>query len=402
MLPQPEIAPILNIYKDEVTTELHNILNYWMQYTPDYENGGYYGKIDHQNTVHIYAPKGCVMHARILWSFSAAYNYEAKGSYLLHAKRAFNYILNHFIDPLCGGVYWTVAYNGEPLDTKKQVYANAFVIYAMAEYYRASANNVAKETAIELYRLLIAKSYDSELTGYFEAFTREWKPIGDLRLSVKDANEKKTMNTHLHVLEAYANLYRIWPDRELKVQITNLLYNFLDHIINLKTGHLGLFFNELWDLKSDTISYGHDIEAAWLLLEAAEVIEDKVLASQLKLVGIKMADAALEGMDEDFGLWYEYEPSQKHLIRQKHWWVQSEAMVGFFNAWQITGDTRYADISVNNWNFVKEHILDKKSGEWVWGIYADNALMPGQDKVGIWKCPYHNSRACIEIIKRIS
>jgi mannobiose 2-epimerase len=401
MLQQSQTALKLQLYKSELTAELHNILTYWLKHTPDYENGGFYGKIDHQNKVYPYAPKGSVLHARILWAFSAAYNLEANADYLQQADRAFHYISTYFVDKLCGGVYWTVTYEGEPLDTKKQVYANAFVIYALAEYYTATGNGQAKELAVSLYHLLVKKSYDTNLTGYLEAFTREWKPIGDLRLSAKDANEKKTMNTHLHVLEAYANLYRIWPDAELKQQIVTLLENFLSHIVDNETGHLILFFDEEWNRRSTTVSYGHDIEAAWLLLEAAEVINDNSLIERLKVLAVKMADAALEGLDKDNGLWYEYEPDNQHLIREKHWWVQSEAMVGFFNAGHITGKDEYINASVNNWDFVKEHILDKDGGEWVWGIDADGNLMPNEDKVGIWKCPYHNSRACIELIKRI-
>lgn len=401
MLAQNQTESTLRLYQSELTAELHNILAYWIKYTPDYENGGFYCKIDHQNNVAPHAPKGSVLNARILWAFSAAYNLQANAEYLQQADRAFQYITKYFIDEVNGGVYWTVTYTGEPLDAKKQVYANAFVIYALSEYHIASGKPEAKEMAIGLYKLLVEKSYDKVLTGYLEAFNRDWQPINDLRLSAKDANEKKTMNTHLHVLEAYANLYRIWPENELRQQIITLLYNFLDYMINLQNGHLVLFFDEKWNRRSDTISYGHDIEAAWLLLEAAEVINDRVLISQLKLIAVKMADATLEGLDEDFGLWYEYEPDNQHLIQEKHWWVQSEAMVGFFNAFQITGDDRYISLSVNNWNFVKAHILDKKDGEWVWGVDANGSLMSREDKVGVWKCPYHNSRACIEIIKRI-
>jgi mannobiose 2-epimerase len=401
MLLQKQTENML-VYQSELTAELHDILAYWMKYSPDDENGGFHGRIDHQNNVYPHAPKGSVLNARILWAFSAAYNLKANAEYLQQADRAFQYIKSHFIDKASGGVYWTVTYTGEPLDTKKQVYANAFVIYALSEYFIASGVPEAKELAVSLYQLLVDKSYDEALTGYLEAFTCNWSPINDLRLSAKDANEKKTMNTHLHVLEAYANLFRIWPQDELKQQIVTLLNNFLNHIIDPGTGHLVLFFDEQWYRKSNTVSYGHDIEAAWLLLEAAEVIEDDALITQLERIAVKMTEAAIEGLDDDDdGLWYEYEPDKQHLVREKHWWVQSEAMVGFFNAYQITGDEHYANLSVRNWNFVKAHILDKQGGEWVWGINAYGTVMRGEDKVGVWKCPYHNSRACIEIIKRI-
>lgn len=388
-------------YKTELTAELSNIIAYWQKHAPDEINGGFFGKIDNDNNVTANAPKGSVLNARILWSFSAAYNLKPDAESLQMAHRAYNYISRYFIDAEFGGVYWSVDYEGNKLDTKKQVYASAFTIYALSEYYKASGLAVAKEQAIALYHLLVAKSYDKHQTGYLEAFTRDWQPIGDLRLSAKDANEKKTMNTHLHVLEAYTNLYRIWPDKGLRKQIKTLIGNFFDHFFDVKTHHLVLFFDEDWNRKSDTVSYGHDIEATWLLLEAAEVINDILLEEDVEEMCPLIADVVLKGLDNDGGLWYEYEPAKHHLIKEKHWWVQAEAMVGFFNAWQISRDQKYLDLSVKNWAFVKAKILDQQNGEWFWGIKEDGSIMPGEDKVGLWKCPYHNCRACIEIIKRI-
>ncbi|RYY34205.1 MAG: N-acyl-D-glucosamine 2-epimerase [Sphingobacteriaceae bacterium] len=398
---QTDVSAQLKQYKIEASAELHNILGYWAKYAPDTVNGGFIGRIDHDNQIYANAPKGSVMHARILWAFSAAYNLESNNAYLKQADSAFQYISSYFIDEENGGVYWSVNHRGLPLDTKKQVYANAFVIYALAEYYRASGKQQALDMAISLYNLLIEKSYDHERTGYLEAFTKQWQPIDDLRLSAKDANEKKTMNTHLHVVEAYANLYSVWPDERLKQQIVTLLDNFSDHIIDAETGHLVLFFDENWNRKSDTVSYGHDIEAAWLLLACAHIIKSPQLIEKFNNIAIKITKAAIEGLDTDNGLWYEYEPAEHHLVKQKHWWVQAEAMVGFFNAWEVSGDEDYLNLSIKNWEFIKQHILDKEKGEWVWGINADGSLMPNEDKVGIWKCPYHNGRACIEIIKRI-
>jgi len=392
----------LESYKTELSHELSRILDYWIKYTIDKENGGFVGRIDSKENIIADSPKGSVLNARILWSFSAAYNLNKNGDYLKYADRAYQYIINHFIDKEYGGVYWTVDYKGNPLDTKKQVYAIAFTIYALSEYYIASANNEAKTLAILLYNTLLKYSYDTTKTGYFEAFTRDWQPISDLRLSAKDANEKKTMNTHLHVLEAYTTLYLIWPDDGLREQIATLINNFTDHIINTENHHLVLFFDENWNRKSATISYGHDIEATWLLQEAAMVINDQPLIDKIKQLNIGITEATLEGLDTDGGLWYEYEPANHHLVKEKHWWPQAEAMVGFYNTWQITGDDKYLRLSKNNWEFVKKHILDTKNGEWVWGINDKGELMPGEDKVGLWKCPYHNSRACIEIITRIS
>jgi len=398
-----QVRPIeyqLKKLKDELNDELTHILNYWIKNTPDNEYGGFLGRIDAEDKVVQGSPKGSVLNARILWSFSAAYNLNKNPEYLQYAERAYQFLTTYFIDKEYGGVYWTVDYKGNPLDTKKQVYASAFTIYGLSEYYRASGHEDAKTAAINLYNLLVEHSYDTARTGYLEAFTREWEPINDLRLSAKDANEKKTMNTHLHVLEGYANLYSIWPDEGLKSQIMTLLHDFLDHFINPESWHLNLFFDEDWRGRSALVSYGHDIEAAWLLLKAAEIIKHKPLIERLKDISIKIAKATLSGLDTDGGLWYEYEPADKFLVKEKHWWVQAEAIVGLYNAWQITGDEKFIEQAEKTWEFVKNKIIDQKKGEWVWGIDKNGNVLPDEDKAGMWKCPYHNSRACIEIVKR--
>lgn len=392
---------MLNIatYKTQLSAELKNILNYWMQHTIDNEFGGFYGKIDNNNNIDNKAPKGSVLNARILWTFSAAYNYTKRYEYLAVATKAFDYFIKHFVDHKNGGIYWTVDYKGDPLDTKKQIYALAFAIYGASEYYQATSLPKAKELALQLYETIEKYSYDKVKSGYYEAFTKEWQTIDDLRLSDKDANEKKTMNTHLHVLEAYTNLYCIQPSIAIKQSMIQLLKNFSDHIIHKQTNHLNLFFSENWIAKGNIVSYGHDIEAAWLLLEAAEAIDDENLICEMKSIAMKMADVTIEGLDKDGGLWYEIE--NNHLVKEKHWWPQAEAMVGFYNAWQLSNNKNYLQRSWNSWQFIKAHILDSEHGEWFWGVKEDYSIMPGEDKAGLWKCPYHNSRACLEILKRI-
>ena len=207
------------------------------------------------------------------------------------------------------------------------------------------------------------------------------------------------MNTHLHVLEAYTNLYSIWADPSLKIHIQDLLRVFYDKIIDPVTHHLRLFFDEKWNPTSRLVSYGHDIEASWLLPEAAEVTGDVALIEKSGIVAIQMANAAKEGIDTDGGLWYEYEPGTQQLTAEKHWWPQAEAVVGFVNAWQLSQDPRYLEDAVNSWQYIEKNLLDKAKGEWYWGI-RDNKVME-EDKVGIWKCPYHNSRACLEVMKRL-
>lgn len=392
----------LERYKKELENELKDILAWWMKLAPDKVNDGFYGKIDHHNKIYAEAPKGSVLNSRILWAFSAAYNLTGDQNYLIVAERAFNYLIEHFIDKEFGGVYWTVDFEGRLLDTKKQVYALSFAIYGLTEFYRSSKNEEAKQKAIELYETIVKYSSDVKDGGYIEALTRDWKDVQDLRLSEKDANERKSMNTHLHLLEAFTNLYLIWKDRSLKKRIIELIRIFADYIIDPETGHLVLFFDNEWNPRSDIISYGHDIEAAWLIQEAAEVLGDEDLFICVKKRSINLAEAASKGLDGDGGLWYESNGSEHHLIKQKHSWPQAEAMVGFFNAWQLTGEKKFFERSLRSWRFVQDHIRDKDLGEWYWGVLEDHSPMIGEDKAGIWKCPYHNSRACIEIIRRIT
>ena len=390
----------LNTYKSELEAELQNILHYWIQHTVDKEHGGFYGKIDFENKVHPQAPKGAVQQARILWAFAAAYRHLGREEYLGIADRAYQYLVNHFVDKTWGGVYWTVDYKGQPLDTKKQIYALAFALYALSEYYQCRKNEVVLQQSIELYQTIVQKSYDAQHGGYIEALTKNWQPLADLRLSDKDANERKTMNTHLHVLEAFAALYRIWKDENLKGHLKDLIHLFGNRIIDKKTHHLHLFFDDEWNPRSNITSYGHDIEAAWLLQEAAEVIDDSELLQAVKEQSIQVAKAAARGLDVDGGLWYEWDGNTLHLVKEKHWWPQSEAMVGFFNTYQNTNDESFLKHSFNSWQFVKKHILDSVGGEWHWGVKEDYTKIE-EDKAGLWKCPYHNSRACIEIINRI-
>jgi mannobiose 2-epimerase len=380
--------------------ELNSILDYWSKNTVDEKYGGFYAQINNLNEVNELAPKGVVLNTRILWTFSAAFRRFGRQEHELIAKRAFEYIQQHFVDEINGGLYWSVDYAGNGLDTKKQVYAQAFAIYAYAEYYLATGAEGAKVAAVGLFNLLEKYAHDDEYGGYTEAFAANWLSIQDLRLSEKDANEPKSMNTHLHVLEAYTNLYRVLPNENLYKKIETLLAIFRDHIIDGKTGHLHLFFSMNWQVQSSIVSYGHDIEASWLLQEAAEVIKSAHWISATKILAIQMAQAAARGLDSDGGIWYENDVVSGHFIYEKHWWPQAEALVGFYNAWQISGNEHWLQKTLAVWQFIYSHIIDHTNGEWFWGVKKDYTIMPNEDKAGFWKCPYHNSRALLEMISR--
>lgn len=393
--------PKINTLISEISNELISITNYWSQNSIDEKNGGFIGQIDCNENKIEDAEKGAVLHARILWTFSATFKKTNDKEHFAIAKRAFDYIQNNFYDTKNGGIFWSLHYDGTPKDTKNQIYAIAFVIYGLTEFYAVSQNEEALELAKNLYDKIEKYSFDKENKGYFEAFTQDWKPIDDLRLSEKDANEKKTMNTHLHIVEAYANLYKVWKNEELKNTIAQLLETIETHFINPENWHLKLFFDENWIEKPDVISYGHDIEAAWLLLWCAEVIEDETLIKNYKKYAVEMARVTIEGLDSDGGLWYEFDPEKNEMIAEKHWWPQAELWIGMVNAWQISDDEKYFKIFENNWKFVQKYILDSQNGEWIWGINADYSKIE-KDKAGFWKCPYHNSRACLEVIERLS
>ena len=378
----------------------HNILSYWIDHVVDKENGGFYGRIDGDDQIHAQAEKGAVMNARILWAFSAAYRVLRNPAYLEAATRAKDYFLAHFVDKENGGVYWSVDYQGNPLDTKKQTYAIGFAIYGFSEYARATGDAEALEMAKRLYHDIETHAYDSENQGYIEALTCDWQPIADMRLSDKDENGSRTMNTHLHIIEPYTNLYRVWKDAALEKSIRNLLDIFTDKLLNPETHHLDLFFDDKWQGKRNVESYGHDIEASWLLHETALVLDDKTVLQKMEQVIRRIADAADEGLRPDGSMVYEHWKDTDEYDLQRQWWVQCENIIGHIDLYQYFGYEDSLEKAIQCWNFVQKNLIDAKNGEWHWAVLDDGTINLKDDKAGFWKCPYHNSRMCLEIIER--
>jgi cellobiose epimerase len=386
--------------KREMSLELDQILQFWMKHTIDRDNGGFIGRIDSDMTVHPEAPKGLVLNARILWTFARAYRHDPKPEYLTTADRALEYLEAYFRDPEYIGYYWMVDYQGNPLQTKKQIYGQAFYLYGVTEYILATGRTEWLGLAEELFEI-VEKSFDPVHSGYMEAYARNWTEEEDLRLGEHDQNDKKSMNTHLHILEAYTNYYRVCRNGKLEQQLRRLIVDTIDRIININTGHFRLFFDEDWSIKSDIISYGHDIEGSWLLLEAAEVLGDQSLIERSKQAALIMADAVLkEGVDTDGAVMWEGNASGV-VDPDKHWWGQAEAVVGFVNAWQITGEERYWKAAADCWRFIREYVIDPVNGEWYWKTDKSGKPSLAESKVNEWKCPYHNGRACFEIIERL-
>lgn len=393
----------LVLFKKEMQDVLTgNILPFWIDKMVDHENGGFYGRIDGYGNLHADAEKGGILNARILWTFSAAYRVLGKSEYLEMATRAKDYIIAHFIDREYGGTYWSLDYKGNPKDTKKQFYAIGFMIYGLSEYVRATGDKEALDYAIQLFECIEEHSLDVIYNGYIEACTREWGEIADMRLSVLDANYPKSQNTHLHIIEPYANLYRVWKDERLEKALRNMINIFTDKILNPETNHLDLFFEKDWTRGAGHLeSYGHDIECSWLMHEAALVLGDAEVLKKVEEIVPLVAKASEKGLNPDGSMIHEANLDTGHVDDDLHWWVQAEAVVGFYNIYQHFGDESALDKSLQCWQYIKDNLIDYEGGEWYWSRRPDGTLNLDDDKAGFWKCPYHNGRMCLEIIERI-
>lgn len=395
----------LNQLQAELRQEHKDILAYWERYAPDQAKGGFYGRVDYQNRPDPNADKGIVLNSRILWTFSAALRHTQHEEYRAIANRSFDYIRTYFMDPQYGGVYWSVTADGQPKQTIKHLYGQAFALYGLSEYAHATESAPALALAKEQFATMVKHAYDPKRGGFRDAYNRDWSDTNNFVMSSYENQETKTMNTHLHLLESFTCLYRVWPDKSVADQIRGMLDVFLKHIVDPKTYRMNLFLNDDWQVRKTAISYGHDIEASWLLPEAADVLasknkEDKALQKTVHEVGVKMARAASTGLEADGGMNYEYDPKTGHLNRERSWWVIAEAMVGFMNAYQLTHAKQFLDKSQQSWEFIKKYLLDTKNGEWFMGVDANHKVV-GNDKISMWKCSYHNSRACLEMLERL-
>lgn len=407
----------------------NNILHFWLEKMVDREHGGFYGRMDGNGVLHPEAEKGAILNARILWSFSAAYRVLGNQPYLEAARRAYDYLIEHFIDQEYGGVYWSVDYQGRPLDTKKQFYAIGFALYGLTEYVRATGDREALEYALQLYDCIEEHALDRQYNGYIEACTRAWGEMADMRLSELDANYPKSQNTHLHIIEPYTNLYRclkelhqrescdyvpaigsvlpvtvtVQPETLVKVEasLRNLINIFTDRILNPETHHLDLFFDMDWKREAGRLeSYGHDIECSWLMHEAALVLGDHAVLKKVEPIVQMVAKASEKGLRPDGSMIHEANLDTGHVDDDLHWWVQAENVVGWYNIWQHFGDKSALDKAQRCWDYIKRNLIDYEHGEWYWSRYPDGTLNQRDDKAGFWKCPYHNSRMCLEIIER--
>jgi len=387
-------------FQNEISSELNKILEYWKQYGVDEKNGGFVGRRDHQNKEIEEASKGIILNTRILWTFSAIGNFKQEAELKFYADRAFDYLKNFFWDREFQGVFWELDAHGNPVNKRKQIYAQAFAIYALSEYYLFSEKEEAKEMALTIFRLIEQNARDFKFNGYLEAFQEDWSPIEDMRLSEKDRNSAKTMNTHLHILEAYTTLFHISGSKMVREALENLIGLFVTKFYDMNNQHFRLFFDDQWKQEGNVVSYGHDIETAWVLIEAAKAIENNELLKKTEKMAVSVAKTFhREAYVEKAGVINERDLDTGEVDEDRHWWPQIEAMVGLDYAYKISGNENFEAAQRDIWDFTKQHIIDHENGEWFFRIDKNNKPYTEEDKVGMWKCPYHNSRGCILLLR---
>ena len=381
---------------EEVRRELTGrIIPFW-QGLRDEERGGYIGLVDFDLTRHPEAVKGCILNSRILWFFSEAYRLLKDEALLEEAHHAYG-MLKLMTDQQNGGVFWALNADCTVADGTKHTYNQAFAIYALSAYFSVSKNPYALERAKELFRVIETKCRDEG--GYLEAFTADWRPESNEKLSENGVMAIRTMNTLLHVMEGYTGLYQIWPDEELKNRLYEILNIWETKIYNKEKRRQEVFFDHEYRTLIDLHSFGHDIETSWLAEKTLEALKDPALTARIRPLLLQMADHTYHAAFTGHGFANECE---RGAVNQKRiWWVQAEALMGFLNAYEKTGEARYRDAVTAQWAYIRDTVADKRPGsEWFWYVHEDGA--PGSDEpiVEPWKCPYHNGRMCIEVLRR--
>lgn len=376
-----------------------NILAFWKNAAMDRQHGGFAGRVSADNRADFTAHKSLIHSSRLVWAFARTLRGFGDEVSAELAAHAYDFFVSHFFDDEYGGLYWSVDAEGVCVNARKQTYGQAFGIYALSEYYMATGERSALEKAMRLFSLVQAHCRDNENGGYWEARGRDWSEIADVRLSDRDLNEKKSNNTHLHMLEALTNLLRASDDGTVRMALLETLDVFMNRVFERGSNHFILFQNEKWESRSDVISYGHEIEAVWLVGEALEVLGDpelkKIYEPDLRAVSHNAITRYLDGKLALCGMFNE--SAGDMVDRTKIWWVQNEAAVGFLYAYGLTGAEDYLSAALNLWEFCECELIDHEGGEWF--ETADERGRRGE-KVHEWKSCYHNTRMCVEIIER--
>lgn len=380
----------------EIRRELtERILPFWRGLRDD-ERGGYTGQVEFDLTRRPEAERGCILNSRILWFFSEAYLLLREPALLDEAKHAYE-MLCKMLDREHGGVYWSMNADGTVADSTKHTYNQGFAIYALSAYYRAGGEQAALELARELFRLVEDKCFDGE--GYLEAFTADWQPAGNDKLSENGVEAGRTMNTLLHVLEGYTGLYEAGKDPEVRERLFWIMNTWAEKVYNPRKCRQEVFFDLQYHTLIDLHSFGHDIETSWLADHTLEVLGDQVLTERLRPMLLSMADHTLRAAYTE-GNGFSNESENGRVDFTRVWWVQAEALVGFLNAYEHTHEQRYLDAVRSQWKYIREKIIDPREGsEWFWSVREDGTPIE-KPIVEPWKCPYHNGRMCIEVLRR--
>jgi len=378
-----------------------NILPFWMSHPLDKQRGGFHGALSASNEVQKGIERGSILCSRILWTFSKAFHHFQEEPLFEIAQWAYQDLIHRFWDNQYGGLYWSTDEYGQPWQDRKHTYAQAFGIYGLTAYSEISDDPHALELAQKLFHLIDTHTFDDKNGGNLECRSRDWKPLQDMRLSDKDLNSSKSMNTLLHLTEAYAALTRVWKDARLTNRLEGLIDLFLNRIIDFSSGHQLLFFTENWASLSNHISYGHDIETSWLLLEATAALGDEKRIKEAENAAIKLAQTVYEeALQNDGSILYEASPDG-FRESSKQWWAHAEAVVGFYNAYQNTGQPHFLDAAKNVWNYIQNHFVDREGGDWFKALDSYGKPDLTHFKVGPWDCPYHHARMCLEMMHRL-
>lgn len=373
------------------------IIPFWKGLRDD-ENGGYAGYMDYDLNVDKKSVKGCILNSRITWFFANAYMALKDESLLAEARHGYEFMQKYCVDQEKGGVYWSVDYKGTPEDTTKHTYNQAFSIYALSSYYDASKDEGALKTAMELFHIIEERCMDE--IGYKEAFDREFREIENDKLSENGVIADKTMNTLLHVFEAYTELYRVSGDGAVKKRLMWILDTIAEKIYNPALHRQEVFFDREMNSILDLHSYGHDIETAWLIRRGTDVLGDDTYTEKMLPIILDLTSQVYRTAFDGHSLANECE---KGVVDENRiWWVQAETLIGFLNGYQLAPEhTEYLEGARSVWSFIKEHVIDKRPGsEWFWDVNKEGKSVSGKPIVEPWKCPYHNGRMCLEVIRR--
>lgn len=385
---------MVNEIKEHLTSD---IIPFWEALKDD-NYGGFYGYMGYDLKVDKKAVKGCILNSRITWFFANAYTLLKDETLLEYAKHGYEFLKNYCVDKENGGVFWSLTYDGKPEDTTKHTYNQAFSIYALSSYYEASGDEEALVLAKQLLELIEEKCTNEN--GYMEAFTRDFKPEENDKLSENGVIAEKTMNTLLHVFEAYTELYRVSKDERAKKRLEWMMDTIEKHIYNPALHRQEVFFDNDYHSLIDLHSYGHDIETAWLIDRGVEVLDEESYKQKMEPITKVLTEQIYKVAFDGHSLANECE---KGVVNQNRvWWVQAETVVGFLNGYQKDkSQTKYLEAARSQWQFIKEHVIDKRNGsEWFWEVNTDGTPIENRPIVEPWKCPYHNGRMCFEVIKR--